>query len=64
LVTNLYRAQKRKDHGFPDKENLRSGSKLNLFFPADSIKIAAGLSNEKVGTIEIPLLVTLTEPEK
>jgi hypothetical protein len=37
---------------------------LNLFFPADSINIAAGLSNEKVGTIEIPLLVTLTEPEK
>jgi hypothetical protein len=41
-----------------------SGSKLNLFFRKDKLIIAAGLFNEKVGTIEKPLLVAVIDPEK
>jgi len=63
LDTSLYLPQKRKDHGFPASENLMSGSKLNLLLPIDMMNITAGLPNEKLGTIDIPLLVTLADPD-
>jgi hypothetical protein len=60
----LYRAQKRKLHGLPSKSNRNSGSKLNLSEPKEKLKILAGLPKEKVGMNEMPLFVTLIEPEK
>jgi hypothetical protein len=64
LVTILYLPQKRNDQGFAASENRRSGSKVSLFFPIAMLNITAGLPNEKLGTIEMPLLVTPTEPKK
>ena len=64
VLSNLYRHHKRNDHGFPFRESRSSGSKLSLFLPIERFSIAAGFPNEKVGTREIPLLVTETEPEK
>ena len=49
----------------PSKVNLTSGSKLNLPpFEKDAVKLKAGCFKEKVGMIEIPLLVTPIFPAK
>jgi hypothetical protein len=64
LDTKRYLLQNTKDHGFPFKEKRISGSKLSLCLASEKMKIAAGLPNEKLGIIEIPLLVTPIAPEK
>jgi len=61
--SNLYLPQKIKDQGFPSSENRNWGSKLSLL-PTDRSNITAGFPSEKVGTNEIPLLVTVTAPPK
>src|SRR6476469_6383402 len=63
-ANNLYRAQKRNVQGLPFNEKRISGSNENRFPPIDNRKRTAGFSNEKLGTSEMPLLVTLAVPEK
>gem|GEM_PF-4824513 len=63
VFSNLYLHQKRKVHGSPSNENRNCGSKLSLL-PIDISNITAGLPKEKLGSNEIPLLVTLTALEK
>ena len=63
LLVTLYLHQNKNDQGFPSKENLKSGSKLNLFEEKFKLIIDAGFSNEKEGTNEIPLFVTEIFPE-
>lgn len=62
VFTNLYRYQKRDDHGLPSSATRNCGSKKSLLFPIDRSRMVAGLSNVKVGINEIPLLVTVTAP--
>lgn len=63
-VNSLYLAQKRKVQGLPSKAKRISGSMENRSPPNDINNIVAGLPKEKLGTNEMPLLVTLADPEK
>jgi hypothetical protein len=55
---------KNKIPGFlSSKLYLSWGSKLNLFLVTEKLNSISGFPNEKAGMREIPLLVTVTEPE-
>ena len=63
VIAHLYLGQKRKYQGLPFNEKVNSLSKLNLLLPTEKSKMAAGLSNEKLGIKEMPLFVTPEEPD-
>ena len=59
-----YLNQKTRLPFLPSNVALMSGSKLKRFFLTDSRKLTAGALREKVGIMDMPLVVTPISPEK
>ena len=62
-LNNSVRNQKINIQGLPSSAKRNSGSNL-IFLPKVKLRIVAGLPKVKLGMVEIPLLVTSTEPLK